>query len=66
MSYLSQHAVRLRCKKEKRDKQVWRSAADEMFYLFVKLVHAVKLLSSTTVPADVLVTDQAQFFIIVL
>lgn len=42
------------------------SVSDEMFYLFVKAVGAVQLLCSTAVPADVLVTDQAELVIVVL
>lgn len=41
-------------------------APDETFYLFVKAVGAEQLLSSAAVPADLLVTDQAQLVIIVL
>lgn len=42
------------------------SASDETFYLFVKAVGAEQLLSHAAVPADLLVTDQAQLVIVVL
>lgn len=42
------------------------SASDETFYLFLKAVGAEQLLSPAAVPADLLVTDQAQLVIIVL
>lgn len=73
----SWHAVWLKCKTEQLP--LWRTsqckdrveeqtctATDETFYLFVKAVGAEQLLSSAAVPADLLVTDQAQLVIIVL